>query len=340
MQVPQPEKPAGDYRYGFQGQEKDNEIKGGDGNSMNFTFRMHDPRIGRFFARDPLATEYPWNSPYAFSENRVIDGIDLEGLEYYQAIGDPHDADITDSFNPAFSFNSGMAAVANTVRKANAKLFGNTTYTRVTVKIQDYVDVFSGASTSGTITESKQVNVYNANPMDGLLDTVEVLGNVVGMGAKAKGLSKGAGVLLSKTAPKGTIVKQAAVKSFEELAEGGAYGRMKNWVEDGINITEKNHVPSKDAIKVSGVGISNYLGSAHIMNKADHRAFISTGSKEASKVFRNAEAKLLKAGKYMEAFDLNATAIRKQFGNKYDKGLKEAREYFEKEVVPTLSSHN
>lgn len=31
---------------------------------------------------DPLAKEYPWNSTYAFAENRVIDGLDLEGLEY------------------------------------------------------------------------------------------------------------------------------------------------------------------------------------------------------------------------------------------------------------------
>ena len=42
---------------------------------------MHDPRIGRFFAVDPLAFKYPYNSPYAFSENRVIDAIELEGLE-------------------------------------------------------------------------------------------------------------------------------------------------------------------------------------------------------------------------------------------------------------------
>jgi RHS repeat-associated protein len=68
------------YRYGFQGQEKDDEIKG-EGNSLNYTFRMHDSRLGRFFARDPYAAKYPWNSPYAFSENRVIDGIELEGLE-------------------------------------------------------------------------------------------------------------------------------------------------------------------------------------------------------------------------------------------------------------------
>ncbi|MEW4923131.1 RHS repeat-associated core domain-containing protein [Algibacter sp. 2305UL17-15] len=68
------------YRYGFQGQEKDDEVKG-EGNSLNFKFRMHDPRVGRFFAVDPLAAEYPHNSPYAFSENKVIQFVELEGLE-------------------------------------------------------------------------------------------------------------------------------------------------------------------------------------------------------------------------------------------------------------------
>src|SRR5690554_4083397 len=76
---------VGSYRYGFQGQEMDDEIKG-EGNSINYKYRMHDPRVGRFFAVDPLAGEYPWNSPYAFSENRVIDGIELEGLEYFGII--------------------------------------------------------------------------------------------------------------------------------------------------------------------------------------------------------------------------------------------------------------
>jgi len=75
---------SSDYRYGFQGQELDNEIKG-EGNSVNYKYRMHDPRVGRFFAVDPLTKDYPWNSPYAFSENRVIDGIELEGLEFFTA---------------------------------------------------------------------------------------------------------------------------------------------------------------------------------------------------------------------------------------------------------------
>lgn len=58
----------------------DDEIKG-EGNSVNFKYRMHDPRVGRFFARDPLASKYPWNSDYAFSENVLINAVELEGLE-------------------------------------------------------------------------------------------------------------------------------------------------------------------------------------------------------------------------------------------------------------------
>lgn len=81
MLMPNRHGSAGDqYRYGFQGQEKDDEVKG-EGNSINYKYRMHDPRTGRFFAIDPLAQKYPHNSTYVFSENRVIDGIELEGAQ-------------------------------------------------------------------------------------------------------------------------------------------------------------------------------------------------------------------------------------------------------------------
>ena len=70
------------YRYGFQNQEKDDEVKG-TGNSLNYEYRMHDPRVGRFFVVDPLESKYPWNSPYAFSENVVVNSRELEGLERY-----------------------------------------------------------------------------------------------------------------------------------------------------------------------------------------------------------------------------------------------------------------
>ena len=80
MLVPQRNYQSPAYRYGFQGQEKDDEIKG-FGNSLNYKFRMHDPRVGRFFAVDPLINSYPFYSPYQFSGNRVLDKVELEGLE-------------------------------------------------------------------------------------------------------------------------------------------------------------------------------------------------------------------------------------------------------------------
>ena len=58
----------------------DNELKG-EGNSLNYEYRMHDPRVGKFFAVDPLTGKYPYFSPYQFSGNRVIDMVELEGLE-------------------------------------------------------------------------------------------------------------------------------------------------------------------------------------------------------------------------------------------------------------------
>ncbi|MEW4925431.1 RHS repeat-associated core domain-containing protein [Algibacter sp. 2305UL17-15] len=85
MTLPNRSGNAGSYRYGFQGQEKDDEIKG-EGNSLNYKYRMHDPRVGRFFAVDPLTHKYPHYSPYAFSGNKVISHGELEGLEEYWVI--------------------------------------------------------------------------------------------------------------------------------------------------------------------------------------------------------------------------------------------------------------
>lgn len=69
------------YRFGGQGQENIDEIPGTRGTWLASAHKIHEPRVGRFLSIDPLTAEYPHNSPYAFSENRVIDGVELEGLE-------------------------------------------------------------------------------------------------------------------------------------------------------------------------------------------------------------------------------------------------------------------
>ncbi len=47
---------------------------------------MHDPRVGRFFATDPLEKKFPFYSPYQFSANTPIFTVELEGLESAEQI--------------------------------------------------------------------------------------------------------------------------------------------------------------------------------------------------------------------------------------------------------------
>ncbi len=69
---------SSNYRYGFNGMEKDDEIKG-EGNSVNYKYRMHDPRVGRFFALDPLAKNFSDVSHYNFASNTPVVAIDQDG---------------------------------------------------------------------------------------------------------------------------------------------------------------------------------------------------------------------------------------------------------------------
>lgn len=49
---------------------------------------MHDPRICRFFAVDPLTAQYPHYTPYSFSGNKLIHAVELEGLEEEDYVDD------------------------------------------------------------------------------------------------------------------------------------------------------------------------------------------------------------------------------------------------------------
>jgi len=66
------------YRYGFNGKENDNEVKG-VGNSVDFGARIYDSRLGRWLSVDPLSNKYPYVSPYVFALNNPIALIDPDG---------------------------------------------------------------------------------------------------------------------------------------------------------------------------------------------------------------------------------------------------------------------
>lgn len=69
------------YRYGFNGKENDNDVKG-QGNQQDYGMRIYDPRLGKFLSVDPLTKAYPTLTPYQFASNSVIAGVDLDGMEF------------------------------------------------------------------------------------------------------------------------------------------------------------------------------------------------------------------------------------------------------------------
>lgn len=70
---------SNNYRYGFNGQEKSDEVRG-EGNQIDFGERIYDSRIGRFLSMDPLANAYPFQSPYNFAANSPITLVDVMGM--------------------------------------------------------------------------------------------------------------------------------------------------------------------------------------------------------------------------------------------------------------------
>jgi RHS repeat-associated protein len=68
----------GPYRYGFNGMENDDEVKG-EGNQLDFGLRIYDPRLGRFLSVDPMGQIYPWQSSYLYASDNPIALIDAEG---------------------------------------------------------------------------------------------------------------------------------------------------------------------------------------------------------------------------------------------------------------------
>ncbi|KGO90875.1 RHS repeat domain-containing protein [Flavobacterium subsaxonicum] len=76
-----------EYRYGFNGMEMDDELKG-EGNSYTTEFRQYDPRIGRFTSLDPAMNQYAQFSPYSMCFNSPMYFKDTKGDDPIGAIGE------------------------------------------------------------------------------------------------------------------------------------------------------------------------------------------------------------------------------------------------------------
>jgi RHS repeat-associated protein len=73
------------YRFGFNGMEKDNEVKG-IGNTIDMGDRWLDTRLGRTPKTDLHKSKYPFISPYTYAANSPIAFHDPDGKDYRLSI--------------------------------------------------------------------------------------------------------------------------------------------------------------------------------------------------------------------------------------------------------------
>ncbi len=74
--------PNSDYRFAFNGKERDNETYG-EGNAYDFGARIYDVRLGRWLSVDPLTRKQPYASPYKSMGNNPIIFSDPDGKKEF-----------------------------------------------------------------------------------------------------------------------------------------------------------------------------------------------------------------------------------------------------------------
>ncbi len=146
-----------EYRFGYQGSEKDDEIKG-EGNSYATEFRMLDPRIGRWLSVDPVTQ--PWQSPYCSMDNNPVRYNDPFGdkiINGDRAIADQKKEKMVSANNSLTDFKTSHNISDETSKKDFIKQGGNKKdwkeYKNLGKKADNATKAFNAADSRANITQ-------------------------------------------------------------------------------------------------------------------------------------------------------------------------------------------
>jgi len=138
---------SSNYRYGFNGKENDNDVKG-QGNQQDYGMRIYDPRLGKFLSVDPIAAKFPALTAYQFSNNSPIQNIDLDGLEDV-----PKSRKLTGE-----ELNSLISGSNISKLKILAKLVNESKTTILKVDGKDIVDLVKSSNSKNVVHLKNQIN--------------------------------------------------------------------------------------------------------------------------------------------------------------------------------------
>ncbi|UTX49575.1 polymorphic toxin type 8 domain-containing protein [Chryseobacterium sp. MA9] len=198
------------YRYSSQGQE--NQI---DTKWSSYRWRNYDAGMARFFNIDPLSEKYAYQSHYNFSENRVVDGRELEGLEWQST---KREQDLPDDPVEFAEFigggiNSVRAAVANSLARTVNVLTNNAVSNKYVVEGDGGLTLLTGVPK-----ESFKEKVVN-----GSFDLA-----TIGMAA----LGGPEGVLTMQGGKAPAIKAVEEVKNLQKAGRNGKQARLRELAEE------------------------------------------------------------------------------------------------------------
>ncbi|HNS11701.1 MAG TPA: RHS repeat-associated core domain-containing protein [Bacteroidia bacterium] len=236
---------SSEYEFGFNNVEKDDEVKG-IGNSLSFRYRIYDPRLVRFLSVDPLSASYPWNSTYAFAENRPIDGIDLEGTEWLNSTsvyseGMGIAAGLNIGFNVGLTYGTAWDMIGKTqyiaynlIGPSNQQLEDNSSDPRMILGGEASLDVGLQFAYDNP-TFSKAMKTFGLS-----MSSVSLkwgIGGSIQIGSNTFGLRAGVGIGGTfKTGNQSTILQSISItkKESEKIASGLDWS-IGNIVQDKVN---------------------------------------------------------------------------------------------------------
>lgn len=214
-----------DYRYGFNGMEKDDEMSS-NGNSYDFGARMYNPRLGRWNSIDSKTSKHPDKSPYIGIGNIPTifndpDGNDIS-YEIIENEGGTPIIVVTIS-GKVIDLSNGIVVTANKVAQ-DLSVLGFFSISSVAVDVSELKLGFHKAHVFFNYDFDVAESMEDVNPEDHLVVLADFDYDLPGVTILAEGIVTGRG---GKTA----FVKAGAYSDIENalMAYGGRVALHEAW---------------------------------------------------------------------------------------------------------------
>ncbi len=250
------------YRYGFNGMEKDDEVKG-SGNSYDYEMRFYDNRLGRFLSIDPVANYYPSLSTYQFASNTPIWAVDLDGLEKVcgASVGPLSDGYISCAFKAtqAAKIESEKNKVTQEITKQESKIVPSYLQSVGNEIAQVHQELFFSEAPREVFTEDYKI------AQEGIKSRTKFMSNFsdfeTGM---IRSLKEGAEIGTTVVGGMGAL--KGMSKAYQAFKTGSMIQGVKTFALESVSI---HNLRSTEGVLAFSTNLTSTISSEGILNQMD-----------------------------------------------------------------------